>query len=209
MKTIDKVLIGIIILLVLIGLFSLAGHFKPDWDVIGKLFKGKKTYVEAPPNKEADNVPKKDSQTKSGKFKSYDSKIGKSLSGLTEEQKKDIETGKSVVLATAALPPNRGGYKAFASMDTETGETKISAKPETPPFLDVHLTRFDVGARYGIGSPKGQEVNGYLQWDPVSLGRETRLYIGGYAEGQYYLDQPRDQFGGKVMIQMHLEFGKR
>lgn len=89
-----------------------------------------------------------------------------------EAVKKKLDTrlpAAEQVLATAELPPTRGGYDVLAILDTERGTGQITARQRTPPLVEF-LNEGEVGARYGVNTKGGQAAAIHGRWEFVRVG---------------------------------------
>lgn len=121
-------------------------------------------FIEPPPISGTD-VPKVDKPVKGGKVKVIPKDdVEDSVEDLPEEIKKP----NTEVLATAKLAATENGYEVISTINTDTGESKLSAKELTPPLFAFENKK-RIGAMYGVGS--GGPVAGVFgEWSFLRVG---------------------------------------
>lgn len=91
---------------------------------------------------------------------------------------------KDQVLATAELPPSRGGYDVLATIDTERGTGQITAQERSPRLVEF-INEGEIGTRCGISTDSGQTAAVHGRWEFIRVGA---LRLGAGAE---VTSQPR------------------
>jgi hypothetical protein len=83
------------------------------------------------------------------------------------------------IIANADIPCDESvnGQSVVTVMDTQTGESRILAKPKPLPLVGFE-NRKEIGARYGLTN-EGPEVDVYGRWDFLRVGS---LHLGVYGE---------------------------
>lgn len=108
------------------------------------------------------------------------------------------DEGKQVV-ATAEIPPTKGGATAVTVLDTRTGHSETLIK-ETPRSLVSFERGTEVGARYGVTTDGGTSLAVYARRDLLRVGS---VYLAGYAEASIAGDGDSE---AKAMIDVSMRW---
>lgn len=98
------------------------------------------------------------------------------------------------VIATAEIPAHRASTDVVATLNTQTGEGGIIAKPRKPPFFEF-VNEKEIGVRYGV-STKGNAADVFGRWDFVRVGGAS---VGVYGEAGA-TDQGRTQAKAQLSV---------